>query len=261
MILILLLLRLQHAAAHGSIGYYYNPSVGYQVSFHEEPVLTLSEIFMTYDLLRLPSLSFFFLLLPSSSFFVVLLRRPSSSSFFFLLLPSSSSFVFLLFPSPSFFFLLRRPSSSSHENYQQCNTGRWNNVRPNGSGPFICPSCPAGWYQNSIGQGSCKQCSGGRTSPATSPGPCSNPCGSGKYSNSGSCQNCNAGQYQDQNSQSSCKTCSIGNYCTSGSSTPTQCPAGVIGSTTGLSTSTCSAACPLGKYQYEESGLSEVEIR
>ena len=79
MILILLLLRLQHAAAHGSIGYYYNPSVGYQVSFQEEPVLTLSEIFMTYDLpsfslilSSLPSPSFAFLLLPSSSFFFLL---------------------------------------------------------------------------------------------------------------------------------------------------------------------------------------------
>lgn len=170
---------------------------------------------------------------------------------------SITSIVLLLFSLVSF------PKVNGHGSigyfynpsvgYQQCPTGRWNNIRPNGAGAFICPECPSGWYQNQIGQGSCKQCSGGRTSPRNSPGPCSNPCGPGRYSSSGACTNCNAGQYQDQSSQSSCKTCLIGHYCPSGSITPTRCSAGVIGSSTGLSTPSCTSPCPIANYCLEGS--------
>ena len=153
-------------------------------------------------------------------------------------------------------FVVLLPQSDGHGSigyyysggYRQCNTGRYNRVRPNGNGAFICPGCPSGWYQDQIGQGQCKQCSGGRTSSPVSAGPCSNPCGQGSYSSSGSCQNCLAGQYQDQTSQSSCKTCTQGNYCPSGSITPTSCPAGVVGSGSGLSTPGCSNPCPAAQY-------------
>jgi len=114
---------------------------------------------------------------------------------------------------------------------------------------------------------------------------CETPCGAGQYWSSGSCTDVGAGYYSPtaDNSRYSCSAgyygssttnsvstcngqctagyyctagstsatqnaCGTGNYCPAGSSGATVCPAGTYGSTTTLTTSSCTGQCSAGYY-------------
>src|SRR3989344_7746641 len=134
--------------------------------------------------------------------------------------------------------------------------------------------CSAGYYCStttnsaSTGNGACTAgyyCTAGSTSATQ------NACGAGKYCPAGSSgtTNCAAGYYGSSttNSVSTCNgACTAGYYCTAGSTSATQnacgtgnycpaasgsatvCPAGTYGSTTTLTTSSCTGQCSAGYY-------------
>ena len=78
------------------------------------------------------------------------------------------------------------------------------------AGAASCTPCPAGQYQDALGQSSCKRCSVGTYSKAGAP----------------SCTKCPAGQWQDAEGKSSCNICTAGTYSKAGSTSCTTCPAG-----------------------------------
>ena len=134
--------------------------------------------------------------------------------------------------------------------------------------------CSAGYYGSSTGQtaATCNgQCTAGYYCTAGSTSATQNVCGTGKYCPTGSsgATNCVAGYYGSSttNSVSTCNgactagyyctagstsatqnACGTGNYCPAGSSGATACPAGTYGSTTTLTTSSCTGQCSAGYY-------------
>jgi len=134
--------------------------------------------------------------------------------------------------------------------------------------------CSAGYYGSSTGQtaATCNgACTAGYYCTAGSTSATQNACGAGKYCPAGSSgtTNCAAGYYGSSttNSVSTCNgACTAGYYCTAGSTSATQnacgtgnycpaasgsatvCPAGTYGSTTTLTTSSCTGQCSAGYY-------------
>src|SRR3989344_2873884 len=135
-------------------------------------------------------------------------------------------------------------------------------------------ACSAGYYGSSTGQtaATCNgACTAGYYCTAGSTSATQNACGAGKYCPAGSSgtTNCAAGYYGSSttNSVSTCNgACTAGYYCTAGSTSATQnacgtgnycpaasgsataCPAGTYGSTTTLTTSSCTGQCLAGYY-------------
>ena len=158
-------------------------------------------------------------------------------------------------------------STSATQN--ACGTGKY---CPTGSSGTT--NCAAGYYGSST-TNSVSTCNGACTAgyycTAGSTSATQNACGAGKYCPAGSSgtTNCAAGYYGSSttNSVSTCNgACTAGYYCTAGSTSATQnacgtgnycpaasgsatvCPAGTYGSTTTLTTSSCTGQCSAGYY-------------
>jgi hypothetical protein len=135
-----------------------------------------------------------------------------------------------------------------------------------------CTSCPVGISTTSSATGSisissCTICAPGyagtvqcppfyansATCSGTSNAAGCNICPLGKYAlaSASTCLDCPGGTYGSSTglTTSSCSgTCGLGKYSTLGSSSCTDCPAGYYGATVGLTSSSCSGICPAGKY-------------
>jgi len=126
------------------------------------------------------------------------------------------------------------------------------------SGACLCTrTCPAGTYQNEVGQSSCKTCASGQYSPAAGASSC-------PYS----ATTCPAGTYYASGTATICDSCASGTYSTFGASscpyTATTCPAGTYASGTAAVCNSCdrgqystvgasscpysATACPVGTY-------------
>ncbi|KAG9392255.1 hypothetical protein J8273_5240 [Carpediemonas membranifera] len=93
-------------------------------------------------------------------------------------------------------------------------------------------ACPAGSYQDAVGQTNCMQCPAGHYCPIGSASPTS----------------CAPGAYQDQGGKGECKLCSTGYYCLAATVVPDPCPAGTYSSNTGLTSAGECTVCPPGVY-------------
>ena len=140
---------------------------------------------------------------------------------------------------------------------------------------YYCPSnsasekeCPAGKYQDQIGQDSCKNCPPGFYCDTNTVTPTLCPAGykCPEGSSSGTKVKCQNGEYQPFTGQSSCLECPYGyycgpgaittpvvcpaeKYCETGTSQPaTNCPPGTYTDKTGLQDKKHCMACPPGKY-------------
>lgn len=121
-----------------------------------------------------------------------------------------------------------------------------------------CRSCPVGFYQNDVGQPSCKPCptiagkQGVTSSPgARSAGQCKERCSAGKFFDnvSGLCRSCGYGLYQHREGAFSCQSCGPGlttrtNEAVSVQECREECAAGLQLSLTGQ----CDP-CPRGSYR------------
>jgi hypothetical protein len=144
----------------------------------------------------------------------------------------------------------------------------------------VCVSCPQGSYQSlsSFTGSSCTKCSAGTYGSAapsgsgsTSPSACSNVCTYGTYSLTGanSCSiatRCGAGKRAIHAATSdigACMDCEPGTYQSSTSHflpTCLSCPAGTWGSTSGLTSSTCSGtlSCAPGRYALSRATSNDI---
>jgi hypothetical protein len=124
----------------------------------------------------------------------------------------------------------------STQSCPQCTPGQYQDL----NGQVSCKSCTQGTYQNTYQATSCKPCSVGRYSAATTfPGPCSGYCSAGytapvASTTSAACSICPGGRYNDRNTGGQCTLCSAGRYnagnglthncahkCTTGRTSPT----------------------------------------
>jgi hypothetical protein len=102
--------------------------------------------------------------------------------------------------------------------------------------------CPAGTYQDEIGQSSCKTCIAGKYQHNNS----EDNSGEGSI---GPCYECASGTYQDEVGQFSCKTCVGGKYSDAGQSSCKSCVGGKYSDAgTGQITENVCKSCVGGKY-------------
>ena len=125
-----------------------------------------------------------------------------------------------------------------------CITGKFNTER----GQTSCDNCAAAKYQNQVAKVSCKDCGEGNYSRAGAHS-CSQ-CAEGRYrgTNDGNeCLPCNSSTYADQAGLSICKTCELGEYSVAGAPSCSQCAEGQYRGTNDAACVKCVAA----KYQNE----------
>ena len=135
------------------------------------------------------------------------------------------------------------------EQCKKCPPGHYQDL----TGQEQCKKCPAGKYQDLTGQEQCKNCSTGEYQDLPGQEQCKN-CSTGEYQNlpgQEQCQNCSTGEYQDLSGQEQCKNCSAGEYQDlPGQEQCKKCPSGEYQDQPGQK---LCKKCPSGEYQEQTS--------
>ena len=135
------------------------------------------------------------------------------------------------------------------EQCKKCPPGHYQDL----TGQEQCKKCPAGKYQDLTGQEQCKKCPPGHYQDLTGQEQCKK-CPAGKYQDltgQEQCKNCSTGEYQDLPGQEQCQNCSTGEYQDlSGQEQCKNCSAGEYQDLPGQEQ--CKK-CPSGEYQDQPS--------
>jgi hypothetical protein len=139
-----------------------------------------------------------------------------------------------------------RFSPTGNEPCLDCPAGTFQNqigqssCQPCGAGFFgatpaaaSCQACPFGTFQDAVGQTSCQPCAPGTFADSTGLSACS-PCAVGKFASASgltACSNCSPGYFTDTTGAASCTACSPGRFANAtGSTTCQPCSAGTFAS-------------------------------
>lgn len=120
-----------------------------------------------------------------------------------------------------------------------------------------CEACSKGYYQSEVGQGHCKKCEAGSSSPGGSiwDTTCFK-CDPGEYELYGICTNCTTGKYSPEGGQATCTDCIVGKYSDTGSTACTDCTKGKYNDQVGQGACT---DCAAGKFS-NAFGSSDVSV-
>eukprot|EP00946_MAST-07B_sp_MAST-7B-sp1_P000764 g764.t1 len=137
-----------------------------------------------------------------------------------------------------------------------CDAGRYRDGNTNSS--LWCEACPAGFYQDKIGQASCLPCMPGEFQDKNNSANCIK-CKKGRFregdaASALSCEACLAGFYQDNEGQASCLPCVPGKYAAhSGMTACTKCSVNTFSNTINM---TMCHDCEIGKVALENGSVS-----